>query len=184
MTQAPVSYSRRTFLFFSAAAGAALVVRPDTSSAAVAATRMIALHTRWSDETFVGPYLQQGRYLSTALDEINHLFRDRHNQTIHRIDVRVLDLLYNLRLRTGYRGSIEVVCGYRSPETNRMLRRKDRHVAKDSLHVTGQAIDVRFDQGLDLSDAHATALAMRAGGVGYYPRQKFMHLDIGPVRTW
>jgi uncharacterized protein YcbK (DUF882 family) len=65
-----------------------------------------------------------------------------------------------------------------------MLRRKDRHVAKDSLHVTGQAIDVRFDQGLDLSDAHVTALAMRAGGVGYYPRQKFMHLDIGPVRTW
>jgi uncharacterized protein YcbK (DUF882 family) len=189
MAREQVSFTRRSFLFMAAATTAALSVRPDqawgaTTSTRLQATRLIALHAQWSDERFVGPYMESGSYLPDALAEIAHLYRDRHNQTVHRIDVRVLDLLYDLRLRTGYRGSIEVVCGYRSPETNRMLRRKDRHVAKDSLHVTGQAIDVRFDQGLDLSEAHATALAMRAGGVGYYPRQKFMHLDIGPVRTW
>jgi uncharacterized protein YcbK (DUF882 family) len=183
MTLARVSYSRRTFLFFSAAAGAALVVRPDTSSAAVASTRMIALHTRWSDETFVGPYLQQGRYLSTALDEIDHLFRDRHNQSIHRIDVRLLDLLYAFKQRTDYAGSFEVVCGYRSAATNRMLMKHGVHAAKDSLHIKGQAVDVRFD-GLPLEEAHQIALDMQLGGVGYYPNQNFIHLDIGPVRTW
>jgi uncharacterized protein YcbK (DUF882 family) len=183
MTWARVVYSRRTFLFFSAMAGAALVVRPDTSSAAVAATRTIALHTRWSDETFAGPYLQQGCYLSTALDEINHLFRDRHSQAVHPIDVRLLDLLYAFKQRTDYGGSFEVVCGYRTPATNRMLMKHGVHAAKDSLHIKGQAVDVRFD-GLALARAHKIALDMRLGGVGYYPNQNFIHLDVGPVRSW
>jgi len=183
MAHAEVSYSRRTFLFFSAAAATALVIRPDTSSAAVAATRMLALHTRWSDESFVGPYLEQGRYLPTALDEINHLFRDRHCEAEHRIDVRLLDLLYALKLRTDYRSSFEVVCGYRSAATNRMLLKRGEHVAKDSLHIKGEAVDVRFN-GLPLAEAHQIALDMQLGGVGYYPGQNFIHLDVGPVRTW
>jgi len=184
MTHARVSYSRRTFLFSSAAAATALVVRPDESSAAVAATRTLTLHTRWSDESFVGPYLQQGRYLSTALDEIDHLFRDRHCEGIHRIDVRLLDLLFALKQRTNYAGSFEVVCGYRSLATNRMLLKRGEHVAKDSLHIKGEAVDVRFDEELPLAQAHQIALDMQLGGVGYYPHQNFIHLDVGPVRAW
>jgi uncharacterized protein YcbK (DUF882 family) len=93
-----------------AATTAALSVRPDqawgaTTSTRLEATRLIALHAQWSDERFVGPYMERGSYLPDALDEIAYLYRDRHNQTVHRMDVRVLDLLYNLRLRTGYRGS-------------------------------------------------------------------------------
>jgi uncharacterized protein YcbK (DUF882 family) len=183
MTQAPVSHSRRTFLFFAAAAGSTLVIRPDTSSAAESATRILALHSRWSSENFIGPFFERGQYLSNALDEINHLLRDRHNNSVHAIDVRLLDLLYAFKQRTNYRSSYEIVCGYRSKKTNRMLRKKSRRVAKDSLHIQGQAVDIRF-YGMELAEAHQIALDMKAGGVGYYPRQDFMHLDVGRVRSW
>jgi uncharacterized protein YcbK (DUF882 family) len=183
MTQAHVSYSRRTFLFFAAAAGSTLVIRPDVSSAAESATRILALHSRWSNENFVGPFYERGSYLPDALTEIDHLFRDRHNDSIHRIDVRLLDLLHAFKQRTGYRSSFEVVCGYRSASTNRMLRKKSRRVAKDSLHIKGQAVDVRF-YGLPIAEAHQIALDMQAGGVGYYPKQDFIHLDVGRVRSW
>src|SRR5262249_24427820 len=183
MTQAPVSFSRRTFLFFAAAAGSTLMIRPDTSSAGESTTRILALHTPWNEENFIGPFFERGQYLPTALDEINCLFRDRHDESVHAIDVRLLDLLYAFKQRTSYRSSYEVVCGYRSKKTNRMLRRKSRLVAKDSLHVQGQAVDVRF-YGLELAEAHQIALDMQAGGVGYYPHQDFMHLDVGRVRSW
>lgn len=183
MTQACVSYCRRSFLFFAAAAGTTLVVRPDTSSATESSTRIIALHSRWSDENFVGPFFERGKYVPDALTEINHLFRDRHNNDVHQIDVRLLDLLYDFKQRTGYRSSFELVCGYRSAATNRKLRKKNRNVAKESRHIVGQAVDVRF-YGLGVDEAREIALAMKAGGVGYYPRQNFIHLDVGPVRSW
>jgi uncharacterized protein YcbK (DUF882 family) len=183
MTQAHVSYSRRTFLFFAAAAGSTLVIRPDTSSAAESATRILALHSRWSSENFIGPFFERGQYLPNALDEINHLLRDRHDDSVHAIDVRLLDLLYAFKQRTNYRSSYEVVCGYRSKKTNRMLRKKSRRVARDSLHIQGQAVDIRF-YGMELAEAHQIALDMKAGGVGYYPRQDFMHLDVGRIRSW
>lgn len=183
MTQVPVSLGRRTFLFFAAAAGTTLVVRPDTSSAAESATRIIALHSPWNDENFVGPFFERGRYVPDALAEINHLFRDRHNNDIRQIDVRLLNLLHDFKQRTGYRSSFEIVCGYRSAATNRKLRKKDRKVAKESRHIVGQAVDVCF-YGLSVDEARGIALAMRAGGVGYYPRQNFLHLDVGPVRSW
>jgi uncharacterized protein YcbK (DUF882 family) len=183
MAQPRVSWCRRSFLFWGAAAGAALVVRPDASSAAESATRILALHSRWSSENFVGPFFERGTYLTDALAEIDHLFRDRHTDEVARIDVRLLDLLHAFKLRNGYRHSFEIVCGYRSAATNRKLRRKSRRVAKESRHIKGEAVDVRF-YGMSVHEAHRLALAMRAGGVGYYPKQNFVHLDVGPVRSW
>jgi uncharacterized protein YcbK (DUF882 family) len=180
-----VVFGRRSFLFFAAAAGTTLMVRPDISSAAESSTstRIIALHSNWSDENFVGPFFDRGEYLPDALAEINHLFRDRRTNDVRQIDVRLVDLLHAFKQRTGYRGSFEILCGYRSAATNRKLRKKNRHVAKESRHVVGQAVDLRF-YGLSIDEARETALAMRAGGVGYYPRENFMHLDVGPVRSW
>jgi uncharacterized protein YcbK (DUF882 family) len=114
--------------------------------------------------------------LPDALAEINHLFRDRHTNDVRQIDVRLLDLLHAFKRRAGYRGSFEIVCGYRSAATNRKLRKKNRH-------VVGQAVDLRF-YGWTIDEARETALAMKAGGVGYYPRENFIHLDVGPVRSW
>ncbi len=183
MTQDCVSYSRRTFMFFAAGATAALIVKPDESSAAIDNLKTLALHTKWSGERFIGPYAEKNRYLPEALAQIDHLYRDRHNEKECDIDVRLLDLLHGLKQQTRYRGSIEIVCGYRSKETNRALLKSGQRVAKDSLHIQGQAMDVRF-YGLDLAKARQVALDMRAGGVGYYRRQKFLHLDVGPVRSW
>jgi uncharacterized protein YcbK (DUF882 family) len=91
--------------------------------------------------------------------------------------------LHAFKRRAGYRGSFEVLCGYRSAATNRKLCKKNRHAAKESRHVVGQAVDLRF-HGLTIDEARKTVLAMKAGGVGYYPRENFIHLDVGPVRSW
>jgi uncharacterized protein YcbK (DUF882 family) len=183
MAPANVLFGRRSFLFFAAAAGANLMVRPGISSAAESSARIIALHSYLSDENFVGPFFDCGEYLPDALAEINHLFRDRHTDEVRQIDVRLLDLLHALKRRAGYRGSFEILCGYRSVVTNRKLCKKNRHAAKESRHVVGQAVDLRF-YGLTIDEARETALAMKAGGVGYYPRENFIHLDVGPVRSW
>jgi uncharacterized protein YcbK (DUF882 family) len=183
MTHARVSLPRRSFFIFAAGAACTLVVKPDTSSAAIANTRTLALHNQSTDELFVGPYLENGRYLPDALSEIDYLFRDRHNDNVHRIDVKLLDVLHELRQRTNYQGAIEILCGYRSKATNKMLRKKNKLVAKDSLHVKGKAADIRmFDEPLDA--AYKVALDLKAGGVGFYRKQGFLHLDVGPVRTW
>jgi len=183
MAPANLLFGRRSLLLFAAAAGANLIFRPDISSAAESSTRIIALHSSWSDENFVGPFFDRGEYLPDALAEINHLFRDRHTNDVRQIDVRLLDLLHTFKRRAGYRGSFEILCGYRSVVTNRKLCKKNRHAAKESRHIVGQAVDLRF-YGLTIDEARETALAMKVGGVGYYPRENFIHLDVGPVRSW
>jgi uncharacterized protein YcbK (DUF882 family) len=178
-----LSLPRRSFFFWTAAAGAALIVKPDASSAAVESFRTLTLHARWSGEDFRGPYFEKGKYLPDALAEIDHLFRDRHNAAVAKIDVRLLDLLNGFSAKAGYDKPLEIVCGYRSRSTNNALRQQGRKVAKDSLHILGRAVDLRFD-GLPLKQARKIALAMEAGGVGYYPRSNFLHLDVGAVRSW
>jgi uncharacterized protein YcbK (DUF882 family) len=178
-----LSLPRRSFLFWGAAAAVTLMIKPDTASAAVDRYRTLTMHSRWSGEDFRGPYFEQGRYLPDALDEINHLFRDRHNQMVTKIDVRLLDLMNRFTTQAEYSKPLQLICGYRSRSTNNELLHEGKKVAKDSLHIFGRAADLRFD-GLPLKQAKKIAVAMQAGGVGYYRRQNFLHLDVGPVRTW
>jgi uncharacterized protein YcbK (DUF882 family) len=182
MTIEPVPVSRRAFLFF-VAGGITLAVKSSPVAAAMAARRILSLHHKWSGEKFVGAYAEDGRYLSDALAEINHLFRDRYCNEVRSIDVKLLDLLHEFKIHTGYCGSVEIVCGYRTPATNMLLLKRDKRVAKASLHMEGKAVDVRFE-GLSLAKARQAAICLRAGGVGYYPKRKFIHLDVGSVRSW
>jgi uncharacterized protein YcbK (DUF882 family) len=99
------------------------------------------------------------------------------------IDLRLLDLLYALQLTLRTRTSFEVISGYRSPATNAMLASASDGVAKKSLHMQGMAIDIRLADRR-LSTLREAALRLQAGGVGYYPRPDFVHVDVGRVRSW
>jgi uncharacterized protein YcbK (DUF882 family) len=138
------------------------------------------LHT---GERFDDVYWADGHYLPEALNRINYLLRDFRTNAVTEIDTALLDILNTLCARLDVNEPFHVVSGYRSPETNAMLRRQGRGVAKNSYHVRGKAVDIRLP-GCDLSVVREAALQLKAGGVGYYPRSGFVHLDTGPTRRW
>lgn len=128
-------------------------------------------------------YYENGRYISPALQEISYLLRDYHNGDVYPIDPLLLDQLHDVKLLLGVNKPIRVVSAYRSPETNANLRRHSRGVARHSLHMEGKAIDIRME-GIGSSNIRNAALALHRGGVGYYPRSNFVHMDTGDIRTW
>jgi uncharacterized protein YcbK (DUF882 family) len=134
-------------------------------------------------ETLKVVYREHGEIVPGALDEITHYLRDFRNGQTHAIDVDLLDTLSTLYDQFEQRGRFEVISGYRSPHTNEALRHTTTGVAKDSLHLSGRAIDLRLTSASTdkLRDA---ALALQRGGVGYYPESNFVHIDTGAFRTW
>ncbi|MEO8256484.1 MAG: DUF882 domain-containing protein [Acidobacteriota bacterium] len=128
-------------------------------------------------------YFNEGTYRQDALVAINHFLRDFRTSEVHPIDPGLLDLLNGLTNLTGSRQPFQVISGYRSPATNDMLRRHSEGVAAGSLHMKGQAIDIRLAD-VPLAKLRQAALAVRRGGVGYYPASDFVHVDTGRVRTW
>lgn len=145
--------------------------------------RTLVLHAVHTGERLSVEYFANGCYQPDALSAVSRLLRDHHTDQVRAIDPALLDQLHRLRLALGRAGSVHVVCGYRSPETNARERRRHGGVARHSLHVEGRAVDV-FVPGRPLADLHTAARALRAGGVGYYPRDGFVHLDTGAVRSW
>jgi uncharacterized protein YcbK (DUF882 family) len=128
-------------------------------------------------------YFEGGRYIKSALREIDHLLRDYRTGDIHRIDPTLLDQMHDLKLMLGVNRPFEIISGYRSPITNASLHSHSSGVANNSLHMQGRAIDIRLD-GYDTKHLKNAAIAMRRGGVGYYPKSDFVHLDTGKFRTW
>lgn len=139
-------------------------------------------HTH-TDETLQVVYRSGGRYLPSAMAEVNHLLRDFRSGEVCPIDPALLDILHALGGACGGQ-TFEIISGYRSPATNSMLQKTGGGgVAKRSLHMEGRAIDVRMP-GVHTARLRDAALALGLGGVGYYPREDFLHLDTGRVRTW
>ncbi len=129
-------------------------------------------------------YREGPHYLGDALAEIDRVLRDHRSGDIHEIDRTLLDQLVQLRARLDVgKRPFHVISGYRSPRTNAMLAARSSGVASKSLHLQGRAIDIRVP-GVDLAAVHRAALSMQAGGVGYYARSDFVHLDTGRVRRW
>jgi len=124
-----------------------------------------------------------GNYDLTALDEVNHILRCHHTGEVAAIDVRMLEHVNLVQKTVGGAGEIHVISGYRSPEYNAQLVKRSRRVAQHSLHIQGQALDF-YIPGVKLREIRHAALKLRYGGVGVYPRAKFIHLDCGPFRTW
>lgn len=145
--------------------------------------RGLAFHNLHTDEKLRVTYWKDGAYDRRALGAINHILRDHYSSDEHPIDIRLMDLLFDLQGKLHNDGAIEIISGYRSPKTNMMLAGLRDGIAKNSYHTRGMAIDIRLP-GTSLPHIHNVALGMRRGGVGYYPDSQFVHVDVGPVRMW
>ena len=124
-----------------------------------------------------------GQYDLSALDDVNHILRCHHTGEVAAIDPRVIEHVNLVQKALGGDGEIHVISGYRSPEYNAMLVRRSRRAARHSFHVEGQAVDF-FIPGIHPRVIRQAALKMQYGGIGYYPRADFIHLDCGPFRFW
>jgi len=180
----PASHGRRRFLAAGAGIAAGLTAAPALARVhPAAAQRSLAFYNLHTGEHLKATYFADNGYVKHGLKEINHLLRDFRTGQVHPIDARLLDLLYVLQHKLAARQPFHVISGYRSPKTNAMLRAQSSGVARHSLHMDGMAIDIRLP-GRSLAHLHRAALALRAGGVGYYPQSNFVHVDVGRVRHW
>jgi uncharacterized protein YcbK (DUF882 family) len=157
--------------------------RSPAAAAVESEPRALAFRNLHTDETVDVVYRADGQLDRDALREIDWLLRDFRTGEARPIDGRLLDLLWRLRSALDTTEPYEVISGYRSPATNAMLRRTGRGVARGSLHTRAMAIDVRVP-GQPLWALRDAALALRLGGVGYYPSSGFVHVDVGRVRVW
>ncbi|MGA7802111.1 MAG: YcbK family protein [Gammaproteobacteria bacterium] len=181
----PKCHARRRFLAAAGAGVAAGLVAPAAFATVHprAHERALAFYNLHTGERLKATYFADNEYQLSSLQEINHLLRDFRTGQVHPIDERLLDLLYVLRHRLDSHRPVHVISGFRSPKTNAMLRARSHEVAKHSLHMDGMAIDIRVP-GRSLNTLHRAALALRGGGVGYYPHSDFVHVDVGRVRHW
>lgn len=128
-------------------------------------------------------YWIDGQYVPESLAEINHFFRDWRNNAVHTIDPRTIDLLAAAHSILRVSEPYMLLSGYRSPQTNNMLRARSANVATNSLHLRGQAADVRL-RSRTVNQIAQAAISCNAGGVGRYSRSDFVHMDCGAVRSW
>lgn len=177
--------SRRDFLGSMVGVTMTLAAPGAIASAATASARdrELSLYNTHTGEKLTAAYWSDGQYLDDGLEEINWLLRDHRAGIASPIDPKLLDLLHQLQANIEHFGEFHVISGYRSPATNKLLSKKSSGVAKRSYHMQGMAIDVRLP-GYDTARLRKAALAMKAGGVGYYSSSDFIHLDIGRVRYW
>lgn len=129
-------------------------------------------------------YRQGDQYVSGALAKLDYFLRDHRTGDVRHFDPRLYDILSDLTSSIGRPGGeIDIICGYRTSSTNESLRAHTTGVAKNSLHIQAEAIDLRMP-GIDTLKLRKAALALRRGGVGYYPHSDFIHVDVGRVRQW
>jgi len=154
---------------------------------AVGDTRTINLHHVHTDESLTITFKKDGQYDEEALKKINWILRDWRKNEATTMDPEEIDLLWQVYQEVGAKQPIEIICGYRSPATNNMLRGRSANsgVARNSQHTLGKAIDF-YIPGVPLETLRATAMKIQGGGVGYYPTSgsPFVHLDVGNVRAW
>ena len=165
------------------AASVPLLSARDVQAAANYGQWKISMHHARTGESFSGVYRVGDQYLPEAFERMNYLLRDFRSDEAFPMDPHVIDILSVVQARTRTGRPMEVLSGYRCPKTNAMLRHETRGVAKKSLHMFGQAIDFRMP-GFNTGRLRNLAQNLKAGGVGYYPRSNFVHVDTGALRHW
>jgi uncharacterized protein YcbK (DUF882 family) len=145
--------------------------------------RRIRMYSGRTGESIDTVYWIEGKYIPEALKEINHFMRDWRNNKVINYDARNIDIAAAAHNLMDINEPYMMLSGYRSPETNAMLRSRSKGVAKNSLHMRGQAADLRL-KSRSVSQMFKAASTCHAGGVGQYNRSNFVHMDCGPVRHW
>ncbi len=148
-------------------------------------TRTISLHHIHTDEDITITFKRDGRYDDAALEKLNWFLRDWRKSEATKMDPHLIDLVWEVQREAGNKAPIWVVCGYRSPATNAMLRHRSAGVARFSQHMLGRAMDF-YIPGVDLEHLREIGLRLARGGVGFYPTSgsPFVHMDTGSVRMW
>ena len=175
--------SRRSFL--GAATGLILTSCPLTALARISpvARKSVRFYNLHTGERLAVDYWADGQYIEAALTEIDIILRDFRTGEVKPIDRHLLDCLHLLRQNLEVVEDFHVISGYRSAKTNQILAKKSGGVAKKSLHMRGMAIDIRVP-GIQLTRLRTAAASLKIGGVGYYPKPDFVHVDVGRVRYW
>ncbi len=175
--------ARRRFLQAALGATTTLALPPLSASVHRAPERTLAFKNLHTGEALRATFWAAGDYVGDELKAVNRVLRDHRTGDVHPVDTQLLDLLYLLQQSVAVSGPFHIISGYRSPATNRRLSANSSGVAKRSLHMQGRAIDIRLP-GCELNKLREAALALQAGGVGYYPKSDFIHVDTGRVRRW
>ncbi len=145
--------------------------------------RRLALYNPHTDERFDEAYWVEGEYVGESLSRIDWLMRDFHRDKVAPMDRELLDVLHQIVGRLETTRPLSVLSGYRTAATNRLLVREGHHAAVHSEHVRARAADIRIE-GVSLKHLRRAALSLKAGGVGTYWHEHFVHVDVGPVRVW
>lgn len=181
-----ISRARRFTCSLAAIAGSVAVGLSLTGDVAASGDdRTISFYHIHTKETLTIQYKKEGRYLPDALKKINWLMRDwRKNQVIE-IDPKTVDIIWEMHEELGSKEPVHVICGYRSRDTNEMLRKTRGGQASQSQHITGKAIDISFPD-ISVRQMRYSAMIRERGGVGYYPTSgiPFVHVDTSRVRHW
>lgn len=164
--------------------GLSLGAAPVFARAKAERPRTISLHHLHTDERLTLTYRVGDSYQRSALKRLNLFLRDFRTGDATAMDPRLFDMLHDIKVRLGHDdGVFEILSAYRSPQTNAMLRRTSSGVARQSLHLAGQALDIRLSE-TPTRMIRDTALTLGRGGVGYYTKSDFVHIDTGRVRRW
>ncbi|MDH3229282.1 MAG: DUF882 domain-containing protein [Alphaproteobacteria bacterium] len=174
---------RRAALRLGVAALVTAAAGPAFAGIARRPVRALALRNLHTHETVRATYWADGSWQADGLREINYVLRDFRTGDVVDIDAGLLDLMHRLAALVGTDQPFEIISGYRSPRTNAQLANQSSGVAKKSLHMEGKAVDLRLP-GVKLSSLRRAAISLQGGGVGYYPKSGFIHVDTGRVRFW
>ncbi|TKB48977.1 DUF882 domain-containing protein [Ferrimonas sediminicola] len=162
---------------------AALSQLPAPAYAGRATPKRLSFYNRHTGESTSQTFWAENQYDQSALDAFRRVLRDHRTGEEMAMDSGLYELLYDLTQTLGTDRRIEIISGYRSPKTNAMLASHSSKVAKKSYHMKGMAIDIAIP-GVELSELRRAALSLKRGGVGFYPKSGFVHLDTGRVRQW
>ncbi len=185
-TSEVLDLSRRHFMQVGLTGAACLAAKPSLAfglRGASSGMKELAFYNLHTDEKLRVTFWKDGNFDRAAMAKINHILRDHRSGEVYPMAANLIELLHDLQMRLRTDAPIEIISGYRSPKTNAMLANASDGVARQSLHTKGLATDIRM-KGATLRQVQMAALFMQRGGVGFYPKSNFVHVDVGRVRRW